>query len=1253
MADVENNNVSDMANLHSHSNDQHNQHTNQSGRNDTNQESPEVAYLKSIDATLKQLLRTGGSRISQSDAQSMFNSRRDFRDRDQLRRQNLSQRNSYNFDNLNRVSNTFTDGLEEALMDSFFGPDFKRKLGYSAEAFAYEFGLNLETIRRDIGKELGKQALNAFKGSTFGSKVVDSIKRYRDTTMSNMRQAAEQGFRQYDADHGLSGERSFTARYQRATQRAADNMRMDEDAINAAQAARNSSNSNEELLQRDSRERQTQTTVEDATNQAGRSAITEDNWTSEFIDAFDLANTTLSNIEKILLQLPGSDNIDMNELSQFNPRERAATGDIGDMSPSLGDMGSQVVQDVGPMFSDMVANGEGLSAMLSALGPAVLECIGPMLAVAAAVWLVDKAMEQLTPAIEGTKQMLESMKATANRAADERKKNLQAEQTRILADVETLIKTPFEILEKAANDLYSAWDNNIRTINGTQGYTKDELHSLISSYSQRLKSEGLSSVISSATITDNLTKVLQSGLSGPIADEFAYVATVLNSAIPTQDFFNYADQYAALAGTALASGQSQQEAIAYANRELSQFASNVLYASRNLSGGFTTGLQNSSKILEDSIKIAQSAKSNNVSEISGVLSSVSAIVGSVAPDLASSITDIVTKAATGGNSSDIVALRSLSGVNAGNTEFLKKFVENPKSIFSTLFQNLAEMQTMSQDAFMEVAEGLSDVFGVSMDAFARVDFSYLANSISAMDLNNASLEENLKHLASGQTTTTSEMLKMQKINEYMIEEGLAYVIDSEEARFIQQHLWDEQIARQMTEATYGVELRGSALEFLEGLQTSVKNILGFLNPFMLVGKAIQVVGSAEEVLAQRADTASILKAVKVGNGRGKDLEALTITNRDHKLVGDLAQLITGSSNYSSTSTHRDLFANIFSGGTQSSRSAVESFTLGTSSAVSALKAQASNIASRSSSAGGRSSIYSWGTITKSQASMIAKALETRQRSVVSSTPQQASQDAAKQRAEELLVKKLMSATELMSNQNKDGKMQYAHYEDWKKDAERSVGKRNWEDAIEAAGLTENDLQSAFESHQAQQGAEIQQKRLENEENFWQAGKDFWQADEFRIREFAFWDTTMKYQTNQLEKTAEICKILSETTNKILTNIHGELKNLHKDWTDYYIRYTTYGDGTGSLNAAGRQTYSYADVAKIANKEKQESYDAVHALAEALNKNVVDLHDPQVQTNALLGKILLVAEAILQQNQAGTEKSSSTQSTFNSLLQGLL
>lgn len=1240
MAEGENRNVSDMSNLYSR-NSRQDDTVNQSDRRDNRQDSPEVAYLKSIDATLKQLLRSGGRNISQSEAQSAFNSRRDFRDRELQRRQNINRniRNSRNqYVDFRGASDTFADGFQEVLMDSFFGEDFKRKLGYSAEAFAYEFGLNLQTIRKDIGKELGKRAIKSFSESDFGGKVIEKAKSFKDKAVTNMTQRTEDRFRRYDEERDLTGDASFTARYQRARQRAADNMQQEDLFRNA----RRDTNEGEQTNARDIIESATRAAKDDL----GRSVVTDNNWKDEFIDAFDLANNTLSNIESML----HSANIYTDsapKLSQFNPREHSATDGLTDGVPSVGDMGNKVVEEVGPMFGEMIANGEGLSAIISTLGPAVLECVGPMLAVAAAAWVVDKALDQLTPAIESAKKMFDTMKATANRAADERKKNLQAEQDRILADVKTLIEEPFKILEKAANDLYSAWDNNIRVINGTQGYTKDELHSLISSYSERLKSEGLSNVISSATITDNLAKVLQSGLSGPIADEFAYLATVLNSAIPTQDFFSYADQYAALAGTAIASGMSQQQAIEYANKELSQFASNVLYASRSLSGGFTTGLQNSSKILEDSIKIAQSAKTTNISEISGVLSSVSAVVGSIAPDLASSITDIITKAATGGNSSDIVALRSMAGINAGNTEFLRQFVNDPKRVFSALFENLASMQSMSEDAFMEVAEGLSDVFGMGMDAFARVDFNYLAKAISSMNLNNASLEENIKHLASGQTTTSSEMLKMQQVNKYMIEEGLAYVIDSEEARFIQQHLWDEQIARQMTEATYGVELRGAALEFIEGIQTTVKNILGFLNPFMLIGKALQVVGTAVEAQAQRADTASILKAVKVGNGRGQDLEALTITNKDHKLVGNLAELITGASNYSRSSSGRDVLTNMITNGLLSTASGTSGLK-----SLGALGADASNILSRTS-AGGRSSVYSWGTMTKSQAAMISKSAEGRSRPALASVPKQASADAAARRAQELLAKKMMSAADLMSKTDKNGNMKYAHYEDWKKDAERKVGAKNWDDALEAAGLTEQSLQSAFESFQAQKGAEIQQKRLENEEDFWQAGKDFWRADEFRVREFAFWETTMTYQKNELAKTTEICKVLSETTNKILSNIHGELKELHKDWVDYYIRYTTYGDGSGGLNRNGRQTYSYADVSKIANKEKKESYDAVHALAEALNKNVVDLHDPQVQTNALLAKILLVAEAILQQNQTGTESGSSTQSTFNSLVKGLL
>ena len=107
-----------------------------------------------------------------------------------------------------------------------------------------------------------------------------------------------------------------------------------------------------------------------------------------------------------------------------------------------------------------------------------------------------------------------------------------------------------------------------------------------------------------------------------------------------------------------------------------------------------------------------------------------------------------------------------------------------QKIFSTLFSNLASMQSMSPDNYMEVAEGLSDIFGIDKSALARVDFNYLAKAISAMNTNSRSLEENLALLESGQTRTSAEQLKAQEINSVILEEGLAYVIDSEAGRMI-------------------------------------------------------------------------------------------------------------------------------------------------------------------------------------------------------------------------------------------------------------------------------------------------------------------------------------------------------------------------------------------------------------------------------------------------------------------------------------
>ena len=121
--------------------------------------------------------------------------------------------------------------------------------------------------------------------------------------------------------------------------------------------------------------------------------------------------------------------------------------------------------------------------------------------------------------------------------------------------------------------------------------------------------------------------------------------------------------------------------------------------------------------------------------------------------------------------------------------FLKRYPKTHKSVFYDLFNSLGNMQKMSEDNYMEVAEGLSNIFGVQMDAFTRIDFNKLADAISQMNTSNASLEENLSLLASGETTTTKEQQVISQINEYLIDEGLAYVLDNEVARAVQQHMW--------------------------------------------------------------------------------------------------------------------------------------------------------------------------------------------------------------------------------------------------------------------------------------------------------------------------------------------------------------------------------------------------------------------------------------------------------------------------------
>lgn len=875
---------------------------------------------------------------------------------------------------------------------------------------------------------------------------------------------------------------------------------------------------------------------------------------------------------------------------------------------------------------------------MAALGPAAASAVGPMAALAAGMVALEFVTNELGKVMEASadfgKSALTSMKREETSAKNARK----LAQDRLKADVETMIKTPFQILEDAANRLTQAWDSNIQVINQTQGYTKADLQSLLGNYAERLRSEGLSSYISAADLTTNLGNVLKSGLSGKAAEEFAYQATLLNSAIPSQDFFNFASTYASVAANMIKNGASQDVAIQKANESLTSFANSLLYASRELSGGFTTGLQNASNLYDQAVKISVAARTNNSSQIAGVLTSVAAITGAIAPDLANSLTDTIYQAATGGNSSSIVALRSLAGINASNTEFLTAFAKNPQKVFATLFTNLANMYNSNSGAFMEVAEGYSSLFGLSPEAFQRVDFNYLAKAISDMNTSSNALNQNIQLLTSGESTLTAEQLRNEQINKYMIEEGLAYVLDSEAGRAIQQHMWDEQIAREMQETTYGVDLQGKSIELIESIFQFVKNIANLLNPLAWVKTITQPLRDLTEANALENDIAAVLEATKVGGGNATALRNLVTRNQDLNLVPTLIELLGGTSQYRSAQqynrnwqTASDLAFGAGILGSVLHSSVADSLYGGINSSISSF-----------GSSGGVSSKYSWGTVGKSAAAVASSLLNSgANRALLSGIHSGSS--TSKLAANQLSgkIEQMLADEYLVDQFVKEGKT----YEEFAASASK-FGISDFSKALEEAGYSETQVRGYFESQETKAGAEELANIRADEKDFRDAGRQFWRED--------FWD---RYSDPMFE---EINIIKEEYLQKIIDNqidwkeyfteqyVKGWLeerwdKQFWQQFNDYFFEHKIYNGGTLELKT----------LEKVQKKEKSQKGDLSNALAEMLtvnNQNLDDLKDPAIQTNLLLSQILVVVNAIMNQN-AKAEGTVSLAETISALATG--
>ena len=276
------------------------------------------------------------------------------------------------------------------------------------------------------------------------------------------------------------------------------------------------------------------------------------------------------------------------------------------------------------------------------------------------------------------------------------------------------------------------------------------------------------------------------------------------------------------------------------------------------------------------------------------------------------------------------------------------------------------------------------------------------------------------------------------------------------------------------------------------------------------------------------------------------------------------------------------------------------------------------------------SSYNWGTITKSQALAASSALKSNTNvleNIISDVVGGGSAQSTSATKVTQAIESMLKDTYLVDEFVKQGKS----YEDWAKSASK-FGIADIGEAIQSAGYTVADIQSYFQEKETEQGVAESHRIQEEEEKFRNAGISFWTEtfpSDFRDPLFETLATTNQtlesildggtkfvamYKTQWLDKGWAAFMSAQGTS--------GLFNKFYNEFMKYFINHVYYSSTSG---------YTYQDVEEAQRKhDAQERGDTVYALAEMLTKNLVDLQDPTLQTNAILAQILILVNAIKNQ-----------------------
>ena len=526
-----------------------------------------------------------------------------------------------------------------------------------------------------------------------------------------------------------------------------------------------------------------------------------------------------------------------------------------------------VVGGIGGALGDVA--GGAVATAINAVAPGLGSLIGNA---------IDKSITKASEALG------EWLSYFANHARDTRDALIKAALDKIKQDVKDMATYSIDIQRTSLDKIYNAWDQNLSTVNATQGYTKEALNSLQDSVAQRLQREGYGNVINAADYVTQLTNTLNSKLGGELAEAFAAQNLILQKAVPELDLSAMAADFAAIYTNAEKQGRSGEAEMINAMNQIA----GATKALEEVTGGnnqFITQVGTFLKKAEE-VVIRSGGTTDQIVELTTQMMAAEAPLAALTPQL-SGFTNTIIDALMNSNESTAVALRAITHdidntIGVSMTDFTKSFMQDTQGTLTAVYQAIDTFinTNANEGARQEFLQAMQSVFGLQASQIAQIDFGDIADQIAS-----ASLTTNAKALTaaenlvrSGETTTWEDQLVNNTTNQLLATNAVRDTIDNKLMRKLETNELVMERAVYELESTQTVDFAEKTMAFL----TNIADIItGLLDPLGLLSGLTSIADVWNSTEIDKASYELVTTASSIGSTVTTAVDNLNADLRTH------------------------------------------------------------------------------------------------------------------------------------------------------------------------------------------------------------------------------------------------------------------------------------------------------------------------------------------------------------------------------------